>query len=317
MEARLFLIVGALACAPLSLSRIASGREPTKDECMDANELAQTLARAGKLRAARGHLLVCMASSCPGPVREDCASRLNEVQKALPTIVFEAKAPNGMDVVAVRVEMDGDRLVDRLDGTALTVDPGEHAFAFKVAGKPTVARRLVLVEGEKDRRERVIVGDSVPPSDRGPRTQLPSSPPSPQASAWPQPLGPIHGTGISRETIALAVGGAGIVGLAVGSVFGLIASQNWTASQKECHSPATPPNCPAHEQAVTDQRSTVTNGAISTVGFIAGGALLAGGIALWLTAPSESKASGPSAVTIHVAPRIGQGTTALAVTGEF
>jgi hypothetical protein len=54
--------------------------------------------------------------------------------------------------------MDGKPLVGRLDGTAVAVDPGQHAFTFEVSGQPSVTKGFVLKEGEKLRRERVVIG---------------------------------------------------------------------------------------------------------------------------------------------------------------
>lgn len=55
---------------------------PTKQECVAANEAAQDLRRAGKLRDARKKLELCVAEICPKAVREDCAQRLDDLDKA-------------------------------------------------------------------------------------------------------------------------------------------------------------------------------------------------------------------------------------------
>ena len=61
--------------------------EPTKLECIAANDAAQDLRRTGKLREAREKLALCVSTACPGPVREDCAQRLTEVDGVMPSIV--------------------------------------------------------------------------------------------------------------------------------------------------------------------------------------------------------------------------------------
>jgi hypothetical protein len=73
----------------------ADGTEPTKQECVAANEAAQDLRRAGKLHGAKQKLLVCMSNSCPKAVRDDCAQQLGEVEKALADA--DAESPKGVD----------------------------------------------------------------------------------------------------------------------------------------------------------------------------------------------------------------------------
>src|ERR1019366_7525907 len=84
--------------------------------------------------AARGQFLACASASCPALVRDDCAKRLDDVERAQPTIVFDAKDGAGRDVSMVTVTVDGHPLVDRLDGTSPRVDPGGHPLGFTVSG---------------------------------------------------------------------------------------------------------------------------------------------------------------------------------------
>jgi hypothetical protein len=91
-------------------------------------------------------------------VRSECAKHLQEVNAAIPTIVFEAKDPAGNDLVDVKVSVDGKLLVERLDGTAIPLDPGPHKFTFASPSFGSVDKQLVLREGQKDRREQVAFG---------------------------------------------------------------------------------------------------------------------------------------------------------------
>jgi hypothetical protein len=133
----------------------APAAEVTKDQCVDANTKAQSLRRERKFRAAREQLSLCVDVHCPAMVRDDCAQRLDELERVQPTIVFDAKDGSGRDLSEVRVTIDGKPLADKLDGAALAVDPGAHSFTFEVVGQPVVTRNLVLKEGEKLRRERI------------------------------------------------------------------------------------------------------------------------------------------------------------------
>src|SRR5580700_6433528 len=98
-----------LVSMPPCLARAA---DPTKQECVAANDAAQDLRQSGKLRQAREKLAVCAAASCPGIVRDDCTQRLAEVDSAMPHIVFSARDPAGNDLVDVKVTIDGAPLAD-------------------------------------------------------------------------------------------------------------------------------------------------------------------------------------------------------------
>jgi hypothetical protein len=157
--------VAAPVSAPVASPEVAAIPSPpttsgdvTKDQCVDANSKAQPLRRAGKLVAARAQLAICADPRCPGIVRDDCTQRLDDLERVQPTIVFDAKDSAGNDLSEVKVSMDGKALVGRLDGTAIAVDPGPHAFTFEVSGQPNITRGFVLKEGEKLRRERIVIG---------------------------------------------------------------------------------------------------------------------------------------------------------------
>ena len=261
--------------------------EPTKQECIAANESAQGLRRTGNLRDARARLAVCIAASCPTAIREDCAQRLDEVDKAAASIIFEARDASGNDLSAVKVSMDGSPLASRLDGTALSVDLGEHTFRFEANGLPVVEKRFVIREGEKGRRERLTFGAPAAAGSKTPTTGDGShvaAPPdtgvlAPTPTEGSQPEGRAGGT---QRTIGLVVGGAGVVGIGIGIAFGFVSKSTYDrALASECGN--NPSTCSLQGQQ--DGATAHTQATVSTVSFIAGGALLAAGAVLFFTAP--------------------------------
>ena len=83
----------------------------------------------------------------------------------------------GAGVEAVSVAVDGQPRAEKLAGRALRVDPGQHEFRFTAAGRPTVTRRFVLEDGDKDRRERIVLeGAAATPA---------AAPPAPTADVTP------------------------------------------------------------------------------------------------------------------------------------
>ena len=285
----------ALALGVLLSSSPALGAPPTKEACVAANEAAQDLRQAGKLREAREKLLLCISNACPGPVREDCVQRLSEVNAAMPTIVFEVKDASGNDVVAARVTVDGKPLVDEVVGGAVPIDPGEHQFVFEDAGGGARTEQTVVIrEGDHDRHIRVVLAAS---GVTAATSTAPAETPEPTGTGSP---------GSTQRTMGLVVGGAGVVGLVIGGVFGLISKSTYDhAFHSECGSNAS--TC--SQQGAQDGQSARDQATVSTIGFVAGGVLLAGGALLYLTAPRV----GPVAVT----PAVGSNAAGLMLGGPW
>lgn len=306
------LVLGAL----LADSPASADEPPTKEACIAANESAQDLQTAGKLRDARSKLLVCVAESCPGPLRQDCTQRLADVDKAAPTVVFVAKDSAGSDLSAVRVTMDGHVLVDSLNGTAIPVDPGEHRFFFEAAGLPLLDKTLVLKAGEKDWREFVVFGGAAlpggaPPAAAAPPAGLPAQPAAPSPPPESASPGGTGSTGSSQRMIGLVLGGAGAVGLVVGGVFGILTKTTYDhALGSECGLAAGYADAKTCTAAgAQDVQSSHDLATISTIGFIGGAALLGGGAYLFFTAPKAN--------AVSVAPAVGTSSAGLSVRGSF
>jgi hypothetical protein len=270
-------------------------------ECLSTNEAAITLRRDHKLRQARDRSLICAATTCPDAVRDVCRKRATELSEAIPTVVFVATDASGHDVVAVHVSMDGETLSDHLDGTAIPVDPGQRTFTFEVAGQPPVEHLYVISEGQKNRREVVTFGGSGPSASAG----LVAAPGG--ASPWG-----------SQRIAAVATGGAGVVGLVLGGIFGGLAASEWSSAKSFCmHMTPTCTTSPTSPGA-QDESSATSKATVSTVGFIAGGVLVAGGVALFVTAPSTS--SHPASASLRgleLVPAGGPGGAGLTLRGAF
>jgi hypothetical protein len=267
MIARLLLLssVAAPLGAVLPLAEsVAWAQEPTTADCLAASDASTQLDSQHKLQEERARLLVCASETCPADIRKECLTRVDQVNAQLPTVVFSAKDGKGADLSAVTVTMDGEVLTHRLEGTALTIDPGEHAFVFETTAHAPVSERLVIVEGQKDRREAIVFG-------RGP--SVPPAPPPDDRDV----LG-------AQKVLALLVGGAGIVGLGVGTAFGLSAISKRSDAQSVCASAC------SSQDGVNRWSDAVSTGNAATVAFVVGGLGVVGGVALWLTAPS-AKAS--------------------------
>jgi hypothetical protein len=308
-------VLSALVVA-LMMASAPAHADPTMDQCVDANTKAQGLRRDGKFAAARQQLRVCAASACPNLVRDDCAQRLDELERAQPTIVFQAQDGAGHDLSAVRITADGQPLADHLDGTAVAVDPGAHTFTFETRGQAPVSQQLVLREGEKARSERIVLGAAAPP----PVASAPAAGPAPggnvpagSATANPvasTPEGPPD-PGRTQRIGGLVVGGVGVVGVVVGTIYAVTAASLWNSAKNEC----SVDNCPAatKPEAQTDHDNALTAATLSTVGFVAGAVFAAAGIVLYFTAPKAPQEH----ATMGIVPLMGMGATGAALQGSF
>src|SRR5262249_51885827 len=136
----------------------AHAAPPTTSECLAASDASLKAGTDRKLRAERVQLLICAAGSCPAEIRKECTQRVDEVNAAIPTVVFEAKDASGNDLSDVSVRREGEALAARLDGSALGVDRGPHPFVFESPGQPPVTKDFVVREAEKERHETIRIG---------------------------------------------------------------------------------------------------------------------------------------------------------------
>ncbi len=290
LSIRSLLPVCVLAGWLIAERSAGAAADPTTAECLSASESSLALRRQHKMRDARTQLLTCSAASCPADVRDECTRRVAEANTAIPTIVFAAKDSAGDDLVAVRVTMDGQPIADRLEGTALAIDPGEHTFTFETAGQAKIKKQFVIREGEKDRRERIAFGApsaaSAPTPTAEPASILTSSPNTPADSSSQS-----SGLGTQR-ILAIVAAGVGAVGIGVGIVYGLSAKSKHDTANAACPGSL----CP-NKNGVDLWNQAVSAGNVSTAGFIVGAVGLAGGAALWFMAPHRSEESGEKAAT--------------------
>lgn len=112
---------------------------------------------------------------------------------------------------------------------------------------------------------------------------------------------PAETTWNGQKTAAVVVGGAGLIGVVLGSVFGVQAISKNSSSKDHCL-PGSPNLCDA--TGVDLRHQTKTAMTISTVGFAVGGAALVGGVVLFVTAPSSDKAKKSEAARFEVGPAV-------------
>jgi len=278
------LLTGAALLAPIAFASPARAADKVGRECFKASEAAVSSISEKKFRAALAQRIACAASRCPGSIRKECEREVERITGLIPTLLFDAKDRRGRDLSEVRVIMDGELIVEKLQGLAVQVDPGQHSFEFQTEGEEPLSLQLLVHEAEKQRRVPIRFG---PPEPAEPApVVLPVAPvvAAPAVSAKLDEESN-HGLGTQRS-LALVAGGVGLVGVAVGTVFGLRSMSKHNEAERAC-----PGECSDSSGAElwSDARA---NGTVSTIAFAVGGATLAGGVVLWLTAPNQSAGDG-------------------------
>jgi len=162
----------------------------------------------------------------------------------------------------VDVRRDGIAIGAAQWGTELPIDPGDHVLEASAAGKLPWRASVTISAGPS----RQVV--SVPALADAPRDEPQTAPP--------------QRSGNSQRVVGASLAGVGLLGVGLGAYFGLHASARLSDSNADGH-------CNAANQCDdlgTEARHDASSSALaSTVFFIAGGALLAGGVVLYFTAP--------------------------------
>jgi serine/threonine-protein kinase len=96
---------------------------------------------------------------------------------------------------------------------------------------------------------------------------------------------PVASDGSRPTALILGLGAAGLVGVGVGSAFGLMARSEYDASKEHCR-PEDPNRCDA--EGVDRRNTALTRGNVATVAFAVGGAALVGaGVLFLVTGPDD------------------------------
>lgn len=174
------------------------------NECLVSYEQAQILRNKGDFQGAREQARVCAGAKCQEAIRADCIQWVDELDRAIPSVVFEVNSPKGEETL-VRVLLDGKEITNRLDGNPIEVEPGSRVFVFELDGFPPAEQRIVVRAGEKLRLVSVRFGEEPKPAP----TPAPQEPGPPPVMERPVP-------GLFYVMAGLAVaGGASFAGFAL------------------------------------------------------------------------------------------------------
>lgn len=207
-------------------------------------------------------------------------------------------------IAGLTVKRDGDDIGVGSLGVALAVDPGDHQIEVSAPGYKTWSTKITV---GKQATQKV----SIPALE-----QAPESAPAAPAAATSAP--PTHDQGVattgSKRTIGYVVGGVGIVGIGVGTVFGLMASSQASSAKDD---PSLCPGKVCTPAGRSEIDSAKSKALISTIGIGVGAAALITGAVLVLTSGSGSTTAPANSAALHVTPALGPGVACVSLTGGF
>jgi hypothetical protein len=186
--------------------RLAQAQD--REACTEAYTKTQKLRLANKPHEAAASAAVCAAKSCAEWARKECATWLEELRAATPSLSVSVRDERGNVVRGARVLVDGTDVSQDSDGGPMDLEPGEHVIVVEQPGRANVERKVVLAEGEKNRRIEIVLVTDVSP---GPAVGAPVVPVIPPADEYRRP--------IPWPTYLLA--GVGLAALGVGVFTGI------------------------------------------------------------------------------------------------
>jgi hypothetical protein len=235
---------------------------------------------------------------------------IEDLERQLSYLVVHV-APAAAATPGLVIDRDGRALLPEMLGTPLPTDPGTHHLEARAPGKVTFRVDVTVAARPGSQDVNVPALANLPP---------PLVAVSPPAPARPTPVADdassrqVGNDGQGRRTVGVVMGAVGIAAVGVGAVTGILTiTKNHQAS-------ACPSDGPCASAAAVDaSNSARTLGDVSTASFIAGGALLAGGVLVYLLAPREEHKTTPASAarSLSLAPLVGSSSAGVGVSGSF
>jgi hypothetical protein len=233
-----FCGVAIFLCARPTESAPARGSK-VRAACAIAYKSALDLESKAQLVQAKETFATCMKAAC-GAVRQRCAARHAQLDADIPSVIPVVTDESGAARSDVQVTMDGVVLTSELDGRPLPVDPGLHAFEFATNAGVLATKKVLIVQGERNRAISVEFGSAdkrgakrsaadVPPADHNgeeatertepsPERKAPIKEPAPVASAADEPAPP-RSSGGGPGAAPYLLGVVGVAGLGAYGAF--------------------------------------------------------------------------------------------------
>jgi hypothetical protein len=219
--------------------------------------------------------------------------RANALEPVLVKLTIEVATGNEA-ILGFEVRNDGVVIPPAQYAAPVPVDPGNHRVEASAPGKRTHSEVVSVTAGAARVTIPVLAdlatgaGTSAPSTGKvdGKRPS-PDAPPTAMNSEVGMGLASVPNdsssdAGKTQRTLAYAAGGLGVFGIGLGTYFGLTAIHDNNSSKQGC---GPDPNV-CGKTGYDHRQDALRNARLSTIGFVAGGALLASGVVLYFTARS-------------------------------
>jgi hypothetical protein len=200
------------------------------------------------------------------------------------------------DVEGLSVSMDGAELHRPSWGVRTMVDPGDHVIVANAPRRAAWTKTVTVGPNADDQSvlvDRLGAEQAPAPTASAPASTVPAVPSKQEATEG----------GGGRRSAGLIVGGIGLAGVAVGTVFGIVAATEWAAAGRDC-----PGNVCPDAQTRSKYDSVGWHADVATIGLAVGAVALAVGAYLYFTAPSAR---------VRVGASIGPGAAGLLMGGTL
>jgi hypothetical protein len=246
----------------------------------------------GRLASAWGEFAEVAARSRRDgrPDREDLAKKRKAALESRLPMLTVSVASGGEKIERLQIKRDGIELGSGSWAAPVPVDPGHHHVEASAPGYKAFSVTVNLATDGA--RETVIV----PVLERA--RDLPEAAPESVGAGFWSPL----------RYAGLAIGGVGVAGIAVGAVFGMQAINLNNDSNKDCNAQST---CGA--AGYSSRHDAQSAGNVSTIAFVAGGALLAVGATMFVLAKPRSSAG----MALRASPFVSDREVGLGFQGAF
>jgi hypothetical protein len=247
----------------------------------------------GKLATAWSKFLeAASAAHVSGNAEREATARSRAAALApkLSKIVIEV--PSANTVKGLEVKRDGIGVGAAQWGSAMPADDGPHTVTATAPGRKAWETTVTVARGQG------LLNVPIPALEIDPDASKTAA--SGGSGSGSPARDSSSGLG-TQKTVALVAGGIGVVGIGVGTVFGLQSKSKHDEAATHCSGS----EC-ADQTGVDLKNDARSAGDLATVGFVIGAAGLVGGAVLWFTAgsgSSEGAAStrvglGPGRITV-------------------
>jgi hypothetical protein len=243
---------------------------------------------------ARFHEAIALAQRLGRTNREQTArERADRLEPRLIKLSILARA-SGLEV-----KLDGNPIEPSALATPIPVDAGKHTIEATSKGKKPFSTTIEVSDKAKSPTVEIPVleDEGKVAAAGGPTKEPPKDGTPPKETPFTPPPQERQSTWSGRKTLAVIVASAGVLGLGVGGFYAYRARGRWVDAQEYCNSEY---QCTQDGVDLTADAQRFGN--FGTIGFIAGGVLIAGGAVLYFTAPKPKKLAGPSVQQLGFGP---------------